>query len=125
MESGFWPISRNREESMAIEISTEKVVLEDRVVPGRLILSIKALGRDELPVEYLGSTPCCVYLHGRLEVRGDDGDDFILIEGFVVDENTFKRALKVIKKCGNRLMEINLRRANMERRWSGKERFVI
>ena len=113
---------------MSIVIKTEKVV--ERGVAKRMILEINALGREELPVEYLRGTPCCYrntnYNQSPVLCGTNEQINPILTVNHTVREEEFQsKYLPWIKGSGARLREINDRIRELEKAWKGEETFII
>lgn len=113
---------------MPIEIKTEKVVKGNR--ESRLVKGVKALGRSRLPDHYLMTYPHCFMGNNAIIVKHTpvlptNPATAIIKAGEVYSEDEFQRILDLVKRCGNRLMEINKELARLEAEWNGKETFEI
>ncbi len=103
---------------MSIEIKTERVVKDgERYIK---VLKVKALTEQELPEEYKYTFPrCCIYWSNPPKLVVSVNFDtsytaqpsaetwFQIEEGVCYQVDEFYKRLAVIKKCGNRLHELN------------------
>ena len=116
---------------MSIIIKTEKIIV--RGEQKRRITSVSALRKEELPSEYTEGESVYFFtddidLHNSNEIGGNyfltskttgAGKESILSEA------EFHRRLEIVKRCGNRLQEINARLKKENEGWHGEETFVI
>ena len=108
---------------MAILVKTEKII--NRGQASRIILDIEALGKNDLPYEYMEGTPRCWKEGPALKVREGGYLGKCLIIDRIYCEEDFQKILKKIQACGSRLREINLQIRKSERTWKGEEIFII
>jgi hypothetical protein len=105
---------------MSIKITTKKVLKNGKKY--REILNIQAIRYSKLPDMYTGHFPHCFLL--------DSSNTFIIEVDWTtryafsvgdthVDEEYFQECLRIIRKCGKRLMKIN------QQNWSGEEVITI
>ena len=101
---------------MSIEIKTERVIKDGKRYIK--VLKVKALTKEELPGEYKSTYPRCrywanipklivdVYYYGP-NVKSSTETWFQIEEGLCYQVDEFYKRLAIIKKCGNRLHELN------------------
>ena len=107
-----------------IKIKTRKTVEDGELY--REILGVEALGDEDLPQEYLDSWErwVMVFEDGDLNLwKKDEGIEEVIFPGMWILESYFQRLLKLVKKAGTHLQEINedLKR----KKWKGKETIMI
>lgn len=109
-----------------IRIETEKRVVKG--IASRKIERLEALKREQLPSEYLaGGESLWLAKGGALcHLAKGQGISFaILAETEIISEEDFQVALATIRRCGERLMEINMRVKALQDTWQGRETFLI
>jgi hypothetical protein len=102
-----------------IVIKTEKV-LDGFVLRRKLIEFEGILPSSQLPTEYKTGMWIEKYFYG---IRF--GGFSTWEKGKVISEEDFQARLEYIRKCGQRLHEINSKTREIRRDWSGEEIFVI
>lgn len=106
----------------AIKIETEKIVVKGE--KHRKILSIEALGKEDLPEKYLDDAPAVWKNEKSLSMRVKWGL-CALTQNNTYPEEYFQEAKELIAQAGERLGEVNrqLRKENFG--WEGEETFYI
>lgn len=117
---------------MAIEIKTEKIWKDEKQY--RKILGFKAHNIIDLPEEYSnanknGGCRCFTNSVNELiiwETAGIYGAHWFCRVDMGIEENDFQRMLRAVYKAGKRLMKINKRIKEKQRKqWSGRQTFKI
>ena len=110
---------------MAIEIYAEKVV--ERGVRKLKVMGFDALDYSQLPEEYTAGYPNAYKQSRALLVIFADKND--KNEGFCVgaqySEAEFNKGIELLRKCGQRLHEINLKIKEETKDWEGQVVVVI
>ena len=115
---------------MSITIKTERIIV--RGEQKRKIIGFSLLGVNDLPKEYANGEYVARYDKNRIAYRKPDKTktnhgsscDYIRINEILSDE-FLQQALKNIRRCGNRLQEINARLAKENVDWHGEETIII
>lgn len=108
---------------MSIRIETEKIVVRGEQM--RKIEKIDLLEKNELPALYTDGES--VHQDGDyIAYRTEDGMEYYFLgQGKTYTKDALLEKLKIIKRCGNRLMEINKALTKANANWHGKETVVI
>jgi len=114
---------------MAIKIKTRKVPsLRFEGGMARRIVEIEVLSLVDLPVEYKKARPfCCRSCGGGLVIHRTtetDSTEYINPEE-VISEIKFQEMVSWIKKCAEKLSEVNSLRKSQLLNWGGEETIVI
>lgn len=108
---------------MAIEIHTKKVFVSGAA--HYQVFKVSALKPKQLPVKYLKTYPHC-YQAGLgglvIKINTKQTDDKFILRGLHHPKD-FEELIKLVEKCGDRLMEIN--NFGETERWEGKHIFII
>jgi len=113
--------------AVELGIKTKKVVYKGKKF--YKILEFGCYGFDDLPFEYFDQYPFCF----KADVDGavvifagnKDEDAWEINVGDLLDIECFDKILKIIRHCGHKLHDINLKIKEIKKEWHGEEEFKI
>jgi len=103
---------------MSIKLYCKKVITGSLEYAYK-VEKVEALGLIEVPKAYLREKPYCYSRAGGLVINEKDSDFYHLYDGQILDIQEMSIVLSTIEKCGDRLREINQKRKDMAKEWSG------